>query len=389
MLSFQGNHWGKRIKMAQERPVSTPLDRRKSDSRLLAVLDTVVDAVITIDEKGIMQSFNRAAERIFGFQAGEVLGRNVNMLMPEPYHSEHDRYLDNYLTTGVKKIIGIGREVTGRRKDGTTFPMELAVSETWVGDQRIFTGIIRDITERREAEMEREALITELEMKNAEMERFTYTVSHDLKSPLITIRGFLGHLEKDMAAGNEKRVKEDIGHIQVAVVRMQTLLDELLTLSRVGRISNPRKEIDMGELAREAAAQVGGRIAEGKVEVVIAPDLPTVEADSPRIYEVLQNLVDNAVKFMGDQPHPRVEIGVQHGGEETIFFVRDNGIGIDPRYHQKIFGLFERLDADTDGTGIGLSLVKRIIEVHGGRIWLESEPGQGSTFFFTLPQGDK
>jgi two-component system, LuxR family, sensor kinase FixL len=375
--------------MAQERPVSTPLDRRKSDSRLLAVLDTVVDAVITIDEKGIMQSFNRAAERIFGFQAGEVLGRNVNMLMPEPYHSEHDRYLDNYLTTGVKKIIGIGREVTGRRKDGTTFPMELAVSETWVGDQRIFTGIIRDITERREAEMEREALITELEMKNAEMERFTYTVSHDLKSPLITIRGFLGHLEKDMAAGNEKRVKEDIGHIQVAVVRMQTLLDELLTLSRVGRISNPRKEIDMGELAREAAAQVGGRIAEGKVEVVIAPDLPTVEADSPRIYEVLQNLVDNAVKFMGDQPHPRVEIGVQHGGEETIFFVRDNGIGIDPRYHQKIFGLFERLDADTDGTGIGLSLVKRIIEVHGGRIWLESEPGQGSTFFFTLPQGDK
>jgi two-component system, LuxR family, sensor kinase FixL len=375
--------------MAQERPVSTPLDRRKSDSRLLAVLDTVVDAVITIDEKGIMQSFNRAAERIFGFQAGEVLGRNVNMLMPEPYHSEHDRYLDNYLTTGVKKIIGIGREVTGRRKDGTTFPMELAVSETWVGDQRIFTGIIRDITERREAEMEREALITELEMKNAEMERFTYTVSHDLKSPLITIRGFLGHLEKDMAAGNEKRVKEDIGHIQVAVVRMQTLLDELLTLSRVGRISNPRKEIDMGELAREAAAQVGGRIAEGKVEVVIAPDLPTVEADSPRIYEVLQNLVDNAVKFMGDQPHPRVEIGVQDGGEETIFFVRDNGIGIDPRYHQKIFGLFERLDADTDGTGIGLSLVKRIIEVHGGRIWLESEPGQGSTFFFTLPQGDK
>jgi two-component system, LuxR family, sensor kinase FixL len=375
--------------MAQERPVSTPLDRRKSDSRLLAVLDTVVDAVITIDEKGIMQSFNRAAERIFGFQAGEVLGRNVNMLMPEPYHSEHDRYLDNYLTTGVKKIIGIGREVTGRRKDGTTFPMELAVSETWVGDQRIFTGIIRDITERREAEMEREALITELEMKNAEMERFTYTVSHDLKSPLITIRGFLGHLEKDMAAGNEKRVKEDIGHIQVAVVRMQTLLDELLTLSRVGRISNPRKEIDMGELAREAAAQVGGRIAEGKVEVVIAPDLPTVEADSPRIYEVLQNLVDNAVKFMGDQPHPRVEIGVQDGGEETIFFVRDNGIGIDPRYHQKIFGLFERLDADADGTGIGLSLVKRIIEVHGGRIWLESEPGQGSTFFFTLPQGDK
>jgi signal transduction histidine kinase len=218
------------------------------------------------------------------------------------------------------------------------------------------------------------------------MERFTYTVSHDLKSPLITIRGFLGLLEKDMAAGDARRLKEDIAHIQEAVRRMQMLLDELLTLSRVGRLSNPPQEISMSELAREAVDQVAGQIAERDVRVVIAPDLPRVYGDYPRLLEVLQNLVDNAVKFAGDQPEPRVEIGAREEGEEPIFFVRDNGIGIDPRYHQKIFGLFERLSADTEGTGIGLALVKRIIEVHGGRIWVESAIGQGTTFLFTLPQ---
>jgi PAS domain S-box-containing protein len=365
------------------------IERRASDSRLMAVLDTVVDAVITIDEQGIVQSFNRAAERIFGYPADEVLGRKVNMLMPEPYCSEHDRYIENYLRTGIPKIIGIGREVVGKRKDDATFPMELAVSEARVGGQRIFTGIIRDISERRQAEHERDRLIAELESKNAEMERFTYTVSHDLKSPLITIRGFLGLLEKDMAAGDAKRLKEDITHIQEAVRRMQMLLDELLTLSRIGRLSNPPREIPMSELAREAVEQVAGQIKERGVQVVIAPDLPRVHGDYPRILEILQNLVDNAVKFAGDQPEPRVEIGAREEGEETVFFVRDNGIGIDPRYHQKIFGLFERLSADTDGTGIGLALVKRIVEVHGGRIWVESAVGRGTTFLFTLPQKDR
>ncbi len=361
------------------------LERRESDSRLMAVLDTVVDAVITIDERGTIQSFNRAAERIFGYRAEEVLGRNVNILMPEPYHSEHDRYLRNYLTTGIKKIIGIGREVVGRRCGGATFPMELAVSEAWVGERRIFTGIIRDISERRQAEQERERLIAELEAKNAEMERFTYTVSHDLKSPLITIRGFLGLLQKDVAAGDEKRIKEDMTHIQEAVRRMQLLLDELLTLSRVGRISNPPQDIDMGQLVGQAVEQVAGQIAERGVQMVIAPDLPTAHGDYPRLLEVVQNLIDNAVKFMGDQPRPVVEVGAGQEGEETVFFVRDNGVGIDPRYQQKIFGLFERLSADTEGTGIGLALVKRIIEVHGGRIWVESTPGRGSTFYFSLP----
>ncbi len=250
----------------------------------------------------------------------------------------------------------------------------------------------RDITERMRAGAEREALIAELEARNAELERFIYTVSHDLKSPLITIRGFLGFVEQAAIAGNIERVQADMVRISDATDKMQQLLGELLELSRIGRLVNPPEEVSLGELAREAVEMVRGRLEERGVEVEIAPDLlrtadgPTVYGDRPRLLEVLQNLVDNAVKFTGDQPHPRVEIGVRRDGEETVFYVRDNGIGIEPRYHEKVFELFDKLEQQTEGTGVGLAIVKRIVEVHGGRVWVESEgTGQGSTFCFTLP----
>lgn len=232
-----------------------------------------------------------------------------------------------------------------------------------------------------------ENIIAELEAKNAELERFTYTVSHDLKSPLITINGFLGLLEKDAAKGDTVRMKGDIQRIRGATEKMQQLLDDLLELSRIGRLVNPPEMIPLGELAREALALVAGQIAERGVQVGITPDLPVVHGDRPRLLEVLQNLIDNAVKFMGDQPEPRVEIGAKQTQGETVCYVRDNGMGIEPRYQDKVFGLFERLDKTTQGTGIGLALVKRIVEVHGGRIWVQSEGlGHGSTFYFTLPQ---
>jgi len=255
-----------------------------------------------------------------------------------------------------------------------------------------FTGAVfgsRDISTRKQIEGDRENLIKELEDKNAELERFTYTVSHDLKSPLITIRGFLGFLEKDAATGNLDRLRADIGRITEATTRMQRLLDELLELSRIGRTSNPPEEVNFGQIAREAAELVHGRITARGVQVEIADDLPTVYVDRTRLVEAVQNLVDNAVKFMGDQPEPRIVIGAL-GTERAgmpIFFVEDNGLGIEPEYHERIFGLFNKLDAKSEGTGVGLALVKRIIDLHGGYIWVESDgPGQGSTFFFTLPR---
>jgi signal transduction histidine kinase len=248
--------------------------------------------------------------------------------------------------------------------------------------------MFQDITERKRVEDERERLISELERRNAELERFTYTVSHDLKSPLVTINGFLGYLESDAASGNMDRFKIDRQRIQGAVDRMRVLLDDLLELSRIGRLMNPPENISFEDIARDAQELVHGQIEARNVTVLTQPNLPVVRGDRQRLIEIMQNLIDNAIKYMGDQINPLIEIG-QNGEEDgkPVFFVRDNGIGIAPEYHERVFGLFNKLDARSDGTGVGLALVKRIVEFHGGRIWVESEAGKGSTFYFTLPCG--
>jgi len=244
-----------------------------------------------------------------------------------------------------------------------------------------------EISIRRTVENERESFVHELESRNAELERFTYTVSHDLKSPLVTIKGFLGLLEKDLAADDDEHLKRDIYHINTAADRMQRLLSELLELSRTGRAMNPPEVIPLSDLAHEAFEQIQGEIASSQVKVNISPDMPAVFGDRVRLREVFQNLIENAVKFRGSQAQPTVDIDAHNEGGEVICSVRDNGIGIELRYQEKVFGLFERLDADTDGTGIGLALVKRIIEVHHGRIWIESEgQDRGTTFLFSLPR---
>jgi len=232
----------------------------------------------------------------------------------------------------------------------------------------------------------RKRLISELENKNAELERFTYTVSHDLKSPLFTIRGFLGYLEQDALSGNFERLKGDVQRITNATDKMQRLLNELLELSRVGRLKNESTYINFNELASEALELVHGRLTEHGITVQVQADLPQVYGDRPRLVEVLQNLLDNAAKFIGDQKQPCIEIG-QEGTEESkpVFYVRDNGMGIAPEHHDRVFGLFNKLDPQTDGTGVGLALVRRILDVHGCRVWIRSAAGKGSTFFFTLP----
>jgi PAS domain S-box-containing protein len=242
---------------------------------------------------------------------------------------------------------------------------------------------------RQEELQQRKSLIEELENKNAELERFTYTVSHDLRSPLVTIQGFLGYLDRDAREGDRAAFQKDMERINQAALRMDRLLKDVLELSRIGRLVNKPQNVPFGELVMDALEIVHGQFEKRGVTVHTQPNLPVIYGDKPRLLEVLQNLLDNAAKYMGDQPHPRIEIGQQ--GEEhnkLIFFVRDNGIGIPPEYHGRIFGLFDKLDAKSDGTGIGLTLVKRIIEVHGGRIWVESEAGKGSTFYFTLPRGE-
>jgi signal transduction histidine kinase len=252
-------------------------------------------------------------------------------------------------------------------------------------DVRTHQAALQEETARlRRAEGERSELLADLGRKNAELERFTYTVSHDLKSPLVTIQGFAGMIASDLGPNAPEQVRRDLARITAATNKMQSLLTDLLELSRVGRIVNPVEDVAFGDLAREAVELLQGQLTEKSVEVRIDEGLPTVKVDRRRLLEVLQNLVENAAKFLVPGRPPRIEIGLRRG-PEPAFFVRDNGQGIDPAYSERIFNIFEKLDPKAEGTGVGLSLAKRIVEAHGGRIWTESSGlGSGTTFFFTL-----
>jgi signal transduction histidine kinase len=281
-------------------------------------------------------------------------------------------------------------EIRILHKDGTIRWIKRYAHPVWDEEKNELVGIygaVQDITDRKQIEYEREKLINDLEAKNEELEQFTYTVSHDLKAPLITIKGFLGFLGEDSRAGDIKRVEADIQRINEAADKMHQLLTDLLELSRIGRLMNPPETVMFQSLVGEAIDLTEGRLQERGIEIIVNEELPNVYGDRQRLLEVLQNLMDNAAKFMGEQPHPLIEIGQQSETEDgfVTFFIRDNGIGIAPEFHERIFGLFNRLNPKIEGTGIGLALVKRIVEYHGGRTWVQSEVGVGTTFFFSLP----
>ena len=241
-----------------------------------------------------------------------------------------------------------------------------------------------EIEIRNKAEREREALIHQLKLKNQELDRFAVRVSHDLKTPLITVAGFLGYLEQDVKSGNQERMEKDLAQINEAAKKMAKFVDELLDLSRVGRIINSPKDVGFEEILTEALNASDGILKAKQVQVEIDPIFPFVHVDRSRVVQVMQNLITNAVKFMGDQTQPIIQIGFEEIDGEHIFSIKDNGMGIAPGDHERIFELFNRLNPEIDGTGIGLGLVKRIVEMHHGKIWVESSPGNGATFKFTL-----
>lgn len=297
---------------------------------------------------------------------------------------------------GVKALLEIRVSVNGNQW-GTLGIDDTVIERVWTTAEidvlRVAAGLLGAAIKRQVDEAalqselsQRKSLINELETKNEELERFTYTVSHDLKSPLVTINGFVGYLEQDAVSGNIERLKRDTRRIQDAVNKMQRLLSELLELSRVGRMINLPSIVPFNDLVNEALELVHGRVETSRISMHIEPNLPSVFGDKPRLVEILQNLIDNAAKYMGDQPQPLIEIGQRgHENGKPVFYVKDNGMGIAPEHFERIFGLFNKLDVKSEGTGIGLALVKRIIEVHGCRIWVESAEAKGSTFLFTLP----
>ena len=357
---------------------------RASETKFAAAFHHSPDALAIGDlETGRLIEGNEGFAHLTGVPLEESIGKTSAELNLWPIPEQRDELVRRLREDGEVRDF----EMLSQNRDGERRPCLISAGRILIGGHPGLLTVTRDISEQKRAQEERERLIAELEAKNAELERFTYTVSHDLKSPIFTIRGFLGFVERDLERGDRQRLAEDMDRIRMATDRMSQLLDELLELSRVGRHADHRQELDLYELAREAEESLEGEIRQSGVELQIQVDLPHAFGDRTRIFEVLQNLLSNAMKFLGDQPAPEIAVDYRLDGEETVIFVRDNGIGIAPQYQEKVFGLFERLTPEVPGTGIGLALAKRIIEVHGGRIWVESEGlGHGSTFCFTLPR---
>lgn len=359
-----------------------------SEARYAGLVRLAPDAIF-VHTAGRITFANPATPRILGLAAGEdLVGRHASEFVAPEQREEVSRILATLgAESATRHLICLRQDGERVHLDAVGMSLEAVKGASGAVPRLV---IARDVTERERAAGERETLIRDLEAKNAELERFTYTVSHDLRSPLITIMGFLGHVEDAAARNDLQALRSDVERIRQAALKMDRLLSDLLDLSRTGHVLSAHEEMSLADVAREAADRVHGRLQARGVGVEIDPSLPVVRGDRIRLVEVLQNLIDNAAKFMGDQETPRIRIGARSEQGEIFFFVSDNGMGIDPRYHQRVFELFDKLDPRAEGTGVGLALVKRIIELHGGRAWVESPGvGQGSTFLFTLPAPDR
>jgi two-component system sensor kinase FixL len=361
--------------------------------RYQGILDTAVDGIITINQRGLIETFNRAAERIFGYRAAEVIGHNVSMLMPPPHRDQHDQYIDDYLRTRRKKIIGIGREVEGLRKDGTVFPLELAVGEVSTPAGRIFTGIIRDITDRREAEAEARRRLKEFAhlMRMRSMGELASGLAHEVNQPLTAI---ISNAQACLRMINANRADPEL------------IRDALQQIARQGEragevIRRLRKYVEKGELEKvpsdlnvsvvEVLELLKHELETHHVEVKleVEPDLPSVPADRVQIEQVMINLIRNAVDAMAasDANPARLYIGTRRGSHSGVagiqISVRDTGPGISTEASGKLFEPF--FSTKPDGLGQGLTICRRIIEAHGGRIWAEPVQPHGAAFHFWLP----
>lgn len=369
--------WGTKLDVSAQKRTEEAL--RNSEARMRALLNAVPDMIFEFSRDGRILQFIPSTINAPLLPPEQFLGKTIAQVLP----TLSDRTL--FAISRVLESGDVNAFEYELLQDGKQRTFEARI--TPIGPDTVL-AMVRDVSLQKWIEEEREKLIVELEQKNAELERFTYTVSHDLKSPLITIRGFLGFIREDSRKGDLRRLDADIKRIGAATEKMQALLNDLLELSRVGRLMNEPRDINFNELVKETLELLHGRISQAEVSISVQDNLPTVHGDYARLLEVLQNLIDNACKFMGDRTSPYIEIGHQgFDNSMPVFYVRDNGIGIQSQFYDNIFGLFNKLDAHSEGTGVGLTLVKRIIEFHSGRIWVESEPGRGTTFFFTLPQG--
>ncbi|WP_242929219.1 sensor histidine kinase [Pontibacter vulgaris] len=368
---------------------------RESENKINSIIQAAVDGIITIDTRGIIEMVNPSAARLFGYNAEDLLGKSINMLMPEPDRSRHDGYMHNYHVTGKKKIIGIGREVTGLRSDGTIFPFYLSISEVELGDRKVYTGFVHDITKQKMIEERLRRYAAELERSNHELQDFAYVSSHDLQEPLRKIQAFGDRLMTKEYDNLSEQGKDYVDRMLNAASRMQNLINDLLNFSRVTTKSKPFVKVNLDTILSEVISDMEVSIEQTGAEIIRSP-LPEIEAEPTQMRQLFQNLLSNAIKFRKENESPIINIYAKSlqrqahltatpGDELTEIYIEDNGIGFDEKYLDRIFNIFQRLEGQKyEGSGIGLAVCRKIAIRHGGDITASSQPGVGTRFIITL-----
>ncbi|MBX5490155.1 MAG: PAS domain S-box protein [Chloroflexi bacterium] len=363
-----------------------------AEARFRALLESAPDAIVITRRDGRIMLVNRQAEAQFGYAREELLDQSIEILVPERYRQRHAWLRAEYHAAPRTRPMGAGLDLYARRKDGSEFPVEISLSPLALDGDVLVTAIIRDITDRKRAERQLQETAAalaqqtaELTRSNAELQQFAYVASHDLQEPLRMVASYTQLLARRYRGKLDADAEEFIAFAVDGAQRMQRLINDLLAYSRVGTQGRPLEPVDCERVLERVLADLSAAIAERGALVTHDP-LPVVRADPVQLGQVFQNLLSNAIKFHGAAP-PRIHISATPEGDRWRLAVRDHGIGIPPEYAERIFVIFQRLHAQHEypGTGIGLAICKKIVERHGGRIWVESAPGQGATFYFTLP----
>ena len=357
------------------------------ESRYRGLLEAAPDAIVVVNPAGKIVLFNVQAEKQFGYIRDELVGQEVTNIIPEGFAERLIADGNRSASEALTQQIGAGIELSGRRKDGTEFPIEIMLSPLESTDGVLVTAAIRDITERRRSEEHLVKTVWELKRSNDELQQFAYVSSHDLQEPLRMVSSYTQLLAKRYKGRLDSDADEFIAFAVDGCNRMQGLIQDLLAYSRAGTSERELRKVPSESALRKALTNL--RIMIKQSGAVVTHDaLPTVRADETQLTQVFQNLVGNAIKYRRAED-PRVHVSAaRNGGNEWTFSVGDNGLGIDPQYFERIFVLFQRLHGrdEFEGTGIGLAICKKIVERQGGRIWVESQPEKGSTFYFALPE---